>query len=268
MVLRLAVITDIHYGIDVGAKKGTLALPLVDQFIDEARNFNADYVINLGDEISTRAPDQDENFKTTLRQHFNRAASPVLKIDGNHCVRFQEKQSPSHSFDTPDHHIVLWNPYMNRYTGAGVIPDAQDVQWLDNDLSLTDKPTIILSHIPFRGPPCPSKQYSPKIETQYYPSHFVNEATLQDIVENSGKVILCLSGHRHLDHVQTAGGVHHIIQQSLVESDEQGTPCGAYNLIEISDNALSITARGLKRNMPGVLPLTPRAMPLPKPKVA
>lgn len=263
MALRLAVITDIHYGIDVGAKKGTQALPLIDQFLAEAQNFNADYVINLGDEISTRAPELDDSFKATLRQHFTRAACPVLKVDGNHCVRFQEKQTPSRSFDTHGHHIVLWNPYMNRYTGEGVIPDAQDVDWLNDDLLMTDLPTIILSHIPFRGPDSATKHYNPKIENQYYPSHFVNEAKLQDIVEDSGKVILCLSGHRHLDHVQKQGRVHHIIQQSLVEADPQGTPSGAFNLIDITDSAITITAHGHNRKMPAILPLTPQTSPKP-----
>ena len=158
MALRIAVITDIHYGIDIGAKKGTQALPLVDEFIDAAAAFKADLILNLGDEISTRDPESDEKFKATLRHHFNRAACPVIKIDGNHCVRFQERQSVSRSFDMDKFHIVMWNPYMNRYTRDGVIPDPQEIEWLENDLAGTDKPTIILSHIPFRGPESEKKQ--------------------------------------------------------------------------------------------------------------
>lgn len=265
MALRLAVITDIHFGTDIGKKVGTKALPLIDQFLLDAKNFNADYVVNLGDEISTQSPDLDENYKATLRQHFSRAASPILKIDGNHCVRFQAQQSVSRSFDTHGFHITMWNPYMNRYTAEGVIPDPRDIEWLENDLLMTDLPTIVLSHIPFRGPESYRKNSTFKNDVPYYPSHFVSEYKLQDIIEDSGKVIMCLSGHRHLDHVQTKGSVHHIIQQSLVESLQEGKPCGAYNLIEINDTAISITAKGDGRNMPGSLPRTPAKGDTPAP---
>ena len=270
MTLRIAVITDIHYGIDVGKKKGTQALPLVDQFIDAAHAFNADYIFNLGDDISTRDPDSDEKYKTSLRQHFNRAACPVIKIDGNHCVRFQEKQSLSRSFDTQDHHIIMWNPYMNRYTAEGVIPDPQDIEWLENDLALADKPTIILSHIPFRGPES-NKKWSgtPQVEGTYYPSHFAEPEKLQELIENSGKVILCLSGHRHLDHTQTVNSVHHIIQQSLVEAADNGQPAGAYNLMEIDQHEIRIQTFGQQRSIPSVLPLAmPTAIAAPIPKAA
>ena len=250
-------------------KKGTQALPLVDQFIDAAHAFNADFIFNLGDDISTRDPESDEKYKTSLRQHFNRASCPVIKIDGNHCVRYQEKQSLSRSFDTHDHHIIMWNPYMNRYTAEGVIPDPQDIEWLENDLAHTNNPTIILSHIPFRGPES-SKVWNgtPQVGGTYYPSHFSEAEKLQDIIEASGKVILCLSGHRHLDHTQTAHSVHHIIQQSLVETADNGQPSGAYNLMEIDAHEIRIQTFGLERNIPANLPLTPRNVSTLPPKAA
>jgi hypothetical protein len=269
MALRIAVITDIHYGIDIGAKKGTQALPLVDEFIDAAAAFKADLILNLGDEISTRDPESDEKFKATLRHHFNRAACPVIKIDGNHCVRFQERQSVSRSFDMDKFHIVMWNPYMNRYTRDGVIPDPQDIEWLENDLSGTGKPTIILSHIPFRGPESEKKQLKrAQTEGLYYPSHFAEAENLQEIIESSGKVMMCLSGHRHLDYHETANGVHHIIQQSLVEVVADGKPSGAYNLIEIDDDEIRINGVGLKRNIPASLPVLVKPSSTPIPQVA
>jgi hypothetical protein len=269
MTLRIAVITDIHYGMDIGAKKGSQALNLVDQFIDAAHSFGAHYIFNLGDDISTRDPVTDEHYKQTLRQHFNRAACPIIKIDGNHCVRFQEKQSTSRSFQTDSHHIVLWNPYLNRYTRDGVIPDPEDIEWLESELTKADKPAIILSHVPFRGPESERKQFKrAHTEGQYYPSHFADAEKLQEIIESSGKVILCLSGHRHLNHIETMSGVHHTIQQSLVEIVEDGKPAGAYSLIEIDQHEIRINGFGLKQPPQITLPLRAKPLATPAPQAA
>ncbi|MCM2344813.1 MAG: metallophosphoesterase, partial [Alphaproteobacteria bacterium] len=116
MVLRLAVITDIHYGFDTGVKKGAQAPQLVEDFINQAHQFGADYIVNLGDNVSSQNPIADEQYRKSLRAQFKRAACPVIDIDGNHDVRFQARQSPSASVVTSDHHIIQWNPYLNRYT--------------------------------------------------------------------------------------------------------------------------------------------------------
>ena len=269
MTLRIAVITDIHYGPDIGAKKGSQAPFLVDQFINAATVFNAHYIFNLGDDVSSRDPESDEQYKQTLSRVFKRASCPVIKIDGNHCVRFQEKQTLSRSFDTEHHHIVMWNPYMNRYTRAGVIPDPQDMEWLENDLANAEKPTIILSHIPFRGLESEGQRLRrTQTEGHYYPANFANEEQLRDIVESSGKVILCLSGHRHLNSIEMNNGVYHSIQQSLVEVIEDDKPSGAYSLIEIDDHEIRINGYGLQQPPKIVLPLLVKPASAPLPQVA
>lgn len=269
MTLRIASITDIHYGLDIGAKKGSAAPALIDQFLDAAQAFNADYIFNLGDEISSRDPVTDEKFKQSLRKQFKRAACPILKIDGNHCARFQEKQSPSSIMDSDSHQIILWNPYMNRYTRDGVIPDPEDIDWLQNALSSAMKPTILLSHIPFSGPES-GKKWAKQIQTEeiYYPSYFAEQQKLRDLIEDSGHVILCLSGHRHLNHHEMNKGVHHIIQQSLVEIVKDGNPAGAYNLIEINDREIRINGYGLKQPKEMILPLSVKPAPARAPKAA
>lgn len=257
MTLRVAVITDIHFGPDFGSKKkGSQAPQLIDKFLDAAAAFNADYIFNLGDDISSHEPERDEQYKIALSQIFQRASCPVIKIDGNHCVRFQAKQSPSSSFETDRHHIVMWNPYLNRYTRAGVIPDPQDMTWLRDTLSAATKPTILLSHIPFRGLESEGQQQRrTETEGHYYPANFANEVELQQIVEGHGKVILCLSGHRHLNSIETSNGVHHSIQQSLVEVVENGNPSGAFSLIEIDDHEIRINGHGLQQPPKIVLPV-------------
>lgn len=248
MALRLAVITDIHYGFDTGVKKGAQAPQLVESFIDQAHQFGADYIVNLGDNVSSQNPVADEQYRKSLRVQFKRAACPIIDIDGNHDVRFQARQSPSASLVTCDHHIVQWNPYLNRYTREGVIPDQTDIDWLRAELSRATKPVILLSHVPFTGPESVRKKWkNAHSQELYYPSYFKDAAELRAMIEDSGKVILCLSGHRHLNHHHENKGVHYLIQQSLVEVVEDDKPAGAFTMIELDQNNIRIQGYGLKQ---------------------
>ncbi len=264
MTLRIAVVTDIHSGFDSGNKKGSQAPALIEKFIDAAHSFGADYIFNLGDDICSHAPDIDDHHKYSLRQQFSRAACPVIKIDGNHCVRFQAQQSPSDSFDTHGHHIVMWNPYMNRYTQHGVIPDPEDIEWLKDDLSAATKPTIILSHIPFSDEQTINKNWANASDDEplYYPSHFVNAKNLRDIIETSGKAVMCLSGHRHHNRTLSRQGVHYLTQQSLVQDSGNGQPTGAFTMMEIDHHAAHIHGHGINQPTRILLPFRkPVALP-------
>jgi len=95
-------------------------------------------------------------------------------------------------------------------------------------------------------------------EGLYYPSHFVEMEKLRDIIEASGKVILCLSGHRHLNHIRESNGVNYVIQQSLVEVVEDDKPAGAYSMIEIDKDEIRINGYGLKQPPCNVLRLAPK----------
>ncbi|QQG37175.1 MAG: metallophosphoesterase [Micavibrio aeruginosavorus] len=248
MALRIAVITDIHYGFDTGAKKGAQAPKLVEEFIDAAHQFGADYIFNLGDKVSSQNPIVDEQFKKSLRAQFKRAACPVIEIDGNHDVRFQAAQSPSTQLITHGYHIIQWNPYLNRYTREGVIVDDSDIQWLRNELASAQKPVVLLSHIPFGGPESVRKKWkNAHSQELYYPSYFKDSHELRGIIESSGKVMFCLSGHRHLNHHKENNGVHYLIHQSLVEVVEGDKPAGAYSMIEIDGQEVRIHGYGLKQ---------------------
>lgn len=248
MALRIAVITDIHYGFDTGAKKGAQAPQLVEEFLDTVHQFGADYIFNLGDTVSSQNPIADEQFKKSLRTQFKRAACPIIEIDGNHDVRFQAAQSPSARLMTSDYHIIQWNPYLNRYTREGVIVDDSDMQWLRTELANAQKPVILLSHIPFAGPESVRKKWkNAHSQELYYPSYFKNADELREIIESSGKVKICLSGHRHLNHHKESNGVHYLIHQSLVEVVEDDKPSGAYSMIEIDSQEIRIHGYGLKQ---------------------
>lgn len=256
MTLRLAFVTDIHFGPDIGAKKGSQALTLIDKFVDQATAFRAHYILTGGDDISSHNPETDEINRKSVAQAFSRAASTVLKAKGNHCGRFEKDKSPSEIIDTGDHQIIIWNPCLNNYSAEGVVPDPEDIIWLETSLTAAAKPVILLSHVPFGGPESARRKWKQENKIPvYYPSHFVGEDALQDLVENSEKVIMCLSGHRHLNDIYEQNGVHYIIHQSLVEIVENDQPAGAFSMIEINDTEIHIHGHGLKQPEKTVLPI-------------
>ena len=95
----------------------------------------------------------------------------------------------------------------------------------------------------------------------FYPSHFAEEEQLRTIIETSGKVILCLSGHRHLNDIRESNAVHYVIHQSLVEVVENDQPAAAFSMIEIDDTEIRIHGNGLKQPQKTLLPLSP-ALPV------
>lgn len=255
MTLRIAFTTDIHLGPDIGAKKGTQVGPLLERFIDAAHEFQADYIVTGGDDISSRDPDTDKKNIQILRRHFQRAACPVIRVEGNHCGRFKLQQNPSQVIDTGTHQIFIWNPYLNRYSGAGVVPDPQDITWLEISLAAAARPVILFTHIPPKGPPMLANVKPRPAKDVYYPARLANEKEIQDVIEASGKVISVHSGHRHRNYRDQSGNVHYLTQQSMAEDvDKSGKACGAYTLMEFTDDLLSIHGFGTRqpahRNIP------------------
>lgn len=257
MALRIAYVTDIHYGPDIGAKKGSQAGKLLDRFVDAANSLQADYIITGGDDISSRDPESDEKNALSVSKHFERATCPVIKVKGNHCGRFKLRQSLSQIIDAGEHQIIIWNPYLNRYSGEGIAPDPEDITWLEISLAAVAKPAILFTHIPPNGPEASKKWKQKSSGDVYYPNNFVNEERIQSIIESSGKVISCHSGHRHCNFHQESNGIHYLVHQSLVEDvDKSGQGCGAFSLLEFDSDVLRIHGHGIKQPQLKTLPIT------------
>lgn len=225
--LTLALIADIHYGPDRGTKKSSLAVPLLRRFGAFVSDLKPDATIELGDRTSQSDEDEVTVMKEIAAVLHDKIPGRLYHLLGNHDLdgltqedneRILGKPLASTSLDINGIHIVLWNtkPELDRVTGFDLPPE--ELKWLKEDLAKTELPTIIFSHVPLDNGSMKGNYYLEKT----YPTHAgypeKQGEALRDVIERSGKVILCVNGHAHWNAYHCIDGVHYVTIPSLVES--------------------------------------------------
>lgn len=253
--LRFGVVTDIHYGFDAGNKLGSKAPQLMQAFEKAVGKYQPDFIIDMGDRVSTRSADSDRQHMQNLMQHFNRMAAPTYHVAGNHDIHLLSraeneiitgKPAESYSFDEGGYHGVIWNPYVSRHGNGLSVTDA-DLTWLREDLNRNDKPAIIFSHAPLyqeSKPEAPEPGY--KISIRF---HHAESEKIRAILEESGNVRLCMNGHLHRNHHEEINGVHYIAQQSLVQTHQKKyrVPVRAWSWVEAGKDQITVKLQGKVR---------------------
>lgn len=275
--LRAAIITDIHYGPDTGAKLGTKAPKLLEAFVKAVNGYDKgegpDLVVDMGDRVTARDADEARRNMETVCAYFNRLAAPVHCINGNHDLGRLTRQeneaitgSPaaSYSLDEGGFHLVFFNPSgaIGR-NGALVITD-DDMEWLRRDLAATDKRTIVFSHVPLDNVseekaqaaaermvdasgeeiPIENAGFRDLVSGRFgYPEQ---GAAIRAIMEESGKVALCMSGHVHGNRRRDLNGIAYITQQSLTHQHQKfyRVPSRTYSFLEADDDGIVVKLRG------------------------
>jgi predicted phosphodiesterase len=252
MTLRVALIADIHHGEDSGTKLGTAALPLLARFREFVAEAGPDLVIELGDRINDVDPETDRRLTRDVVQAFapmNTRRAHLLGNHDNHALARAEAEAAmgvsfaSWSCDIEGHHFVFWNAETCLLGRDGFeLPEA-DLAWLAEDLACTDMPTIVSTHVPLDSGSMIGNYY---FESRYRGfAHYRNGDRAREILERSGKVVLCLAGHAHWNALNTIDGIPYVTVQSLTESfTTPGRACGAFGLLEI-DEAIDISILGL-----------------------
>ena len=253
-MLRFAVVTDIHYGFDRGNKKGSRAPALIDRFIKAANSNRVDFAVDMGDRVTYTSPEQDRYYLTKLKDQFNKLAMPKYSVHGNHDLSHLTRKDNedilglpggSYSKDINDHHVIFWNPNV-RITGQqGLFITASEMDWLRETLKNTDRKCILFTHIPLDNYP---EDNTAAIEHDKRPflSFYPQGPEVRDILEQSGKVILSMSGHRHRNRHREINGIHYITHQSLVQRyHDTERPHAAYSLVKIDKDRIQIKGRGL-----------------------
>lgn len=256
--LRLAVVTDIHYGFDIGNKLGSKAPRLLDQFAKAVNRYNPDCVVDMGDRISCRNRDVDLSHMKSVKEHFNAVTAPTHHMIGNHDAKFISRadneaitgssgQSYSRAYN--GYHLVFWNPNVNIKDPQGLMLAPEDVQWLRDDLARARGPVILFSHVPLDNDQKDydeeKAEYSGIAGRFYY--HQGHE--IRSILEESGKVVMCMAGHRHTKRHREINGIHYITQQSMT-SGWNGTrkPMGTYAFVEMEGDKINIALQGRDRS--------------------
>lgn len=252
--VRVAIVTDIHYGFDSSAKLGSKAPRLMQAFEKAVARHQPDFVLDMGDRVSTRSREDDTHYMETLQHHFNRMAAPVHHLVGNHDLnhvtrpeneRITGGPASSWSKDVGNIHFIFWNPDIKPTTKGWRIT-ADDLLWLEENLAKTDKKTVLFSHIPLdhedKNDPNPWEHILSRF-------HYADSENIRKILEDSGKVRLCINGHVHRNHHSVINGIHYISQQSLTQTYQKKyrVPAGAWSLLEISDHEIIMKLQGKVR---------------------
>ncbi|MBU0800298.1 MAG: metallophosphoesterase [Alphaproteobacteria bacterium] len=252
--LRLAVVTDIHYGFDVGNKLGSKGPRLMDAFTRAVNKYKPDCVVDMGDRISCRNRDMDMGYLRQVKDHFNAIAAPIHHMIGNHDAKFMTREdnesitgSPgtSYSRDYNGYHLVFWNPNVNITNQQGLRLSPEEIEWLRADIAATDKPVILFSHVPLDNDP---KDYED--ETKEYAGiagrfYYGQGQDVRQMLEKSGKVMLCMAGHRHTKRHREINGIHYITQQSMTSAWKGSRrPTGTYANVEIEGDKIAIMLKG------------------------
>lgn len=248
--LRLAFISDIHHGKDTLTKKGTAALPLLDNFITEVNDGDYDAVIDLGDRISDEDPVRDRQLQTDIARRFNALRVPHHHVSGNHDHAMLSQAANEAILDRPTHsralrigdiRIVFWQPDVSLTHERGFHLAPGDLDGLTELLDADDRPTLLVSHVPLSG----------HIQTgNYYFERNPGHATYAEIDDLRRAIaaapcpVVALAGHVHWNTLNVVDGTPHITLQSLTETFTTGEAAGATAALEIDAGRLRWTVGG------------------------
>jgi hypothetical protein len=204
---KFAFVTDLHYQRESYA----LSRQRFEFLVSEMNAWNPSFVVQNGDLIqgwSTR----DGNLADIVSADsiLDYITAPRYNVIGNHeldtnmsledVMAALGMDSTYYSFDRGGYHFIVLNAAYGIYGSPsnwhqGFIPPTEEA-WLVNDLSETDKYTVVFIHHNLDG--------QAGFDTTKY---VYQRKHIRNILENSGKVIAVLQGHLHLTYQWIHGGV-------------------------------------------------------------
>ena len=214
--ILFGICADVHHGADSDNRWR------LSKFVDEAKERNADFIIQLGD--FTLPNEQGAE----LLEVWNRFEGPKYHVLGNHdtehagkeaMMKFLGMPSKYYSFDMGDYHFIVLDTNFSKigdqYVDYSVdnyhkdffncyIPTEQ-LEWMEADIASTNKRCFLFTHATL-------------LQGQW---SIYNIHQFEDIIfrinQKAGfnKVTMCFSGHDHADEYLFKGGVHYLLMNSM-----------------------------------------------------
>ena len=239
--LRFGIVTDTHYADTdpLGTRYYRESLGKLRECIDLMNEKKVKFLCELGDFKDQANPPKEEStlrFLREIEKVFREFRGPRYHVVGNHDLdSISKKQFLSvtrdettyYSFDVAGFHLVVLDAcYTSKgedydhgrftWTDANIPPTQMD--WLGDDLSKTDYPTIAFIHQNLDGKG----------------SVFVKNAEdVRKILEDSGKVCAVFQGHHHPGSYRVVNGIHYYTLKAVVEGS--GEKNNAYAVVEIHE---------------------------------
>lgn len=251
--MKCAIITDIHHGPDHKTKKGTAARTLLMDFKTFIEATSVDFVVELGDRISNVNHDYDRHHMRDIADFFGALNTPCHHLLGNHDTQalniddnaeIMGARFATYSFRQDGIDFIVWNADTSGYADRGfTLPDT-DIRALEVELEKCSYPIVILTHVPLDNGSMIGNYYfeSASPNKPAYPPK--QAARARHVIEQSGKVILCLNGHTHWNKYHAIDGIHYVTLPSLTETFQTyPRPHAAWTELEI-DNKIRLRIHG------------------------
>ena len=128
--------------------------------------------------------------------------------------------------------------FLNAFDGSvsGKLTE-QDLVWLENTLASSAFPAVIFTHQPIDGQVGTINDLFKEFPHWV---HAENHDKAREILQNSGKVKLVLSGHVHQTHLETLAGINYLTLDSLVPSALGDDTTASYALLELSKHEIRL----------------------------
>jgi 3',5'-cyclic-AMP phosphodiesterase len=239
MSLRLAIITDLHYGRDTGNVRGPAALEILERIQKHIHTLEPDLVLELGDRLTDENTDIDHQNLLELARVFKRLPYQRHHISGNHDLLPKAEQEAiletnlgSHSVEKHGWHLIFLET--SNGSPAGTL-SSDTLIWLEQELNRATLPVVVFSHQPLHGQPMIGNPY---FETEYASFAFPkNHEKARKILEDSRKVKICVSGHAHWFDKRNVGGIDYITLLGPTETQwTNGTPPETWAMLELNGN--------------------------------
>lgn len=267
--VRFGVVTDSHYA-DREASNTRYYRESLDKMhacMEVMNQEQLDFIVHLGDfkdeDLEKKEADTLQYLKD-IEAVFTQFKGSIYHCIGNHDIdsitktQFLKnitntgisKDQSYYSFDTKGFHFIILDAnfdenYEDQFYKKGAnwqdtrIPPRQ-LQWLKKDLQNTNLPTIIFCHHPLF-------EYF-REDAKY---HINNYEEVQNILEESTKVLAVFQGHVHEEKFIQENGIHYITQLGMV--DFSGLEQNSFAIVEIDNQQIQID--GYKRATDQFLPI-------------
>ena len=203
--ITFGICTDVHHNvIHDGVKRMQI-------FVDDMNNKKADFIIQMGDFCY---PDSTSDEFFELFENFEGGRYSVL---GNHdrdngvnweqTMEYFGMPAPYYSFNKNGFHFIVLNgneKIEGSQKGYPRYISKKQLNWLSNDLNKTDSKTVVFVH-----------------QSLFDTHGVINQDTVRNILANkytkSGekKVIVCFSGHSHVDAAERIDSVWYVAINSM-----------------------------------------------------
>lgn len=251
--LRIALVSDIHYGPAVEAKAGERALPLLERVLGEVATSGADLLVELGDRVNNAGAAEDRRNMVAVAQAFSGLSLERHHLLGNHDVKLVDAGENAAIMAAPvgsrvlrrqGWNLILWSPPPVYHRDGCLLPRG-DVAWLEETLGGLDGPAVLFSHVPLGGGGMAGNYYFEGGSERG--AAWRDMEALRELVLESGYLKAALAGHIHANTLNVIDGVPFLTLQSLSElATTHPEPAGAWAVLRLSERELELDVKGLE----------------------